>query len=84
VRSRSRAKLCTPPGTHGEQAMIIDRSRVAGDSAKDMPRKPPVRELLAAEVLMAQRCAEDIAHILIEFARVLMSRREANESAQET
>jgi hypothetical protein len=64
--------------------MTIERSRVAGDSAKDLPRKPPVRELSAVELLMAQRCAEDIAHILIEFARALISRRESNELAQET
>jgi hypothetical protein len=64
--------------------MTIERSRVAGDSAKDMPKKPRVRELSAAELLMAHRCAEDIARILIEFARGLMSRSEANELAQET
>jgi hypothetical protein len=65
--------------------MTIERSRaVGGDSPKDVPRRPPVRELSATELLRAQRCAEDIGRIFIEFARVLISRREANESAQET
>jgi hypothetical protein len=64
--------------------MTIKRSRVGGDRAKNVPRRPPVRVLSPAELATAQRCAEDIARILIEFARVLISRSEANESAQET
>jgi hypothetical protein len=64
--------------------MTIERSRVGGDSAKDVPRRPPVSVLSPAEVATAQRCAEDIARILIEFAIVLISQREASESAQET
>ena len=65
--------------------MTTKRSRVGGDSAKNVPRRPPVRVLSPAELATAQRCADDIARILIEFARVLVSQLEANElAAQET
>jgi len=64
--------------------MTIERSRVGGDSAQDVPMGPPVRTLSAAELVMAQQCADDIARILIEFARVLVSRREANGLGHET
>jgi hypothetical protein len=64
--------------------MTIERSRaVGGDSPNDVPGRPPVRELSATELVAAQRCAEDIARIFIEFARVLISRREASESSLE-
>jgi hypothetical protein len=64
--------------------MTIERSHpVGGDSPKDVPRRLPVRELSATELVTAQRCAEDIARIFIEFARALISRREANESSPE-
>jgi hypothetical protein len=64
--------------------MTIERSGAVGeDSPSDVPRQPQVRELSATELVTAQRCVEEIAGIFIEFARALISQREANESSLE-